>query len=867
MSLISSLKRKPISVFFGLSGLAALTAIVFLLSIPADPKNSIIFGFSLQRLAMMGVLLAFFAIFGIAAVQSWRGSRFLIAFQQQLVERPLLHKSLLTLSGLLFLAGWIALNLPLYRYGVFQSYIVRLTPMLVWITFVNGLAFLYLLNFRFGLHWTTLQAAFVSHKKSFLLAIFIFLTFLLTWGIMALTGRGFYSGENYWYEAGVPLLGLQLLAGLGLALFIYWIERRHIEPKHTRVWWIKHLNILLFTLVYVVTAALWAKEPIQSSYFSPGPYYPNQEFAPYSDAASFDIRAQFALIGEGLDKGRFLDRGFYPAFLVFLHLLGGDNYNLLMMIQAAAYAILPAALFLIGTALHSRSLGIFLAFLGAARGLNSIASATMINSANPKMMMTDYPTAVLLAVFTACVIFWFLRPRSRLAIIVVAGGAVGAASLFRTNALFVLPIVLIAGLFVYKKMHWLYLGAVALLLTSALLTVLPWSVRNDRLYDNTFLSIYHKRVTMVEAVRFQDATPKKPETNQPAPADRQVQRGIQIDPRIQRYLGIADTASKHFLNNLSTSLLVLPTSTTYHDLSNTVKAPFWDPEWDGSGIGFGEYAMLVGNLIVIALGISLAWKRAGIAGWMPLLIFLNYHAINALARTSGGRYLVPVDWVLIIYYALGLFQVSLWAISLFSTSSLHSLSVENPANSQRTFKQQAVPVGILLAAVLFIGFLPILSESIFPRQFEPQTNQEVLAALITRDASVQSIVDPATLADFFASEGAVVIRGKLLYPRYFYHNQGIPARYAPYSALEYPRLAFTIIGEYGSKGVILPLSFSPDYIQNGGEAIVIGCQADGFTQAAYLWTANDRVLYQREPSAALVCPLPEPACDNNRNCQ
>jgi hypothetical protein len=867
MSIISALKRKPISVFFGLSGLAALTAFVFLLSIPADPKNSIIFGFSLQRMAMMGVLLAFFAISGTAAVQSWRGSRFIIAFQRQLVERPILQQSLLTLSGLLLLGGWIALNLPLYRYGIFQSYIVRLTPLLIWITFVSGLAFLYLLSFRFGLHWNTLQAAFTSHKKSLLLAGFIFLAFLLTWAAMALTGRGFYAGENYWYEAGVPLLGLQLLAALGIALFVYWIERRHIGTTRTSGWWSKHLNIILFILVWVVTAALWANEPVQSSYFSPGPYYPNQEFAPYSDAASFDIKAQFALIGEGLDKGRFLDRGFYPAFLVFLHVLGGDNYNLLMMIQAAVFAILPAALFLIGTALHSRSLGIFLAFLGAARGLNSIASATMINSANPKMMMTDYPTAVMLAVFTACVMLWFLKPRSRLAVIVVAGGAVGAASLFRTNALFVMPIVLIAGLFVYKKMHWLYLGAVTLLLGSALLIVLPWSIRNDRLFDNTFLSIYHKRVTMVETSRFRDATPKKPKTNQASPADDQVQRGIQIDPRIQRYLGIADTASKHFLNNLSTSLLVLPTTTTYHDLSNTVKAPFWDPEWDGSGIGFGEYAMLAGNLILIALGISLAWKRAGIAGWMPLLIFLNYHAINALARTSGGRYLVPVDWVLIIYYALGLFQVSLWAISLFTTSSLHPLSVENPSNSHRTFKQQAAPVGILLAAVLLIGFMPILSESIFPRQFEPQTNQEAWAALITQDATVQSIVDSATMAEFLASEGAVVLRGKLLYPRYFFHNQGIPARYAPYSALEYPRLAFTLIGEYGSRGVILPLSLPPDYIQNGGEAIVIGCQADGFTQAAYLWTANDHVLYQREPAAPLTCPLPEPVCDNNRNCQ
>jgi hypothetical protein len=868
-SALSPVRSRAIVAYFGLSGAAALAALIALIMIPADPKNSILLGFSLQRLALMGVMLVLLIICSLAARKSWRSDSIILWIRTHILEKPRVLQTLLVITGFLFIAGWIALNLPLYRFGRLQSYFVRLNPLLAWAAFTSGLTCVYLLAYRHGLHWQTIRTMIAGNKKTLLITALLFAGFLLVWVFMVVTGRGIRAEENHWYESGVPLLGLQLLAALGISLLVYWLDTKVVPTFKSTSWWVTRLDVLIFIVVWGVTAIFWASEPLQPSYFSPGPYYPNQEFAPYSDAASFDLKAQFAWIGQGLDNGRFLDRGFYSAFLVFLHAAAGDDYSPLMAIQAALYAILPAALYLIGKAIYGRPLGIFLAVLGAARGINSIASANMINSANPKMMMTDFPTAVLLALFTAAVVFWFLKPRTKWTAIILAGGTVGVASLLRTNALFVLPGVLAAGFLIYSKPRGLYLAAVAVLLGSTLLTVLPWSIRNDRLFDNAFFSIYTRRVEMVDRSRFRDVTPRASQAPQTATGENEQKPLATIDPRIRKYMGVAGVASIHFLHNLSGSVLILPTSTAYHDLANTVSMPYWDPAWDGRNIPGGELLGLAGNLILIALGISLAWRRSGIAGIIPLLIFLTYHATNALARTSGGRYLVPVDWVLVIYFGLGLLQLVLWSFSIFSNAPLEIRRQPEAAldPARTSFMRQALPMGLLMAAMLGVGLMPVLAESIFPRQFEQQTNLEVLNSLLTRDSAIGSIVNVAEMEDFLTSENAVAYRGKLLYPRYFFHNDGIPARWMPYATLEYPRLAFTMVGAFGSRGVILPLAQPPEYIENGVEVMMIGCRGDGVTQAALLWISSDQTVYQRDPSAPLQCPLPAPVCDDNRNCR
>lgn len=51
-------------------------------------------------------------------------------------------------------------------------------------------------------------------------------------------------------------------------------------------------------------------------------------------------------------------------------------------------------------------------------------------------------------------------------------------------------------------------------------------------------------------------------------------------------------------------------------------------------------------------------ERFGWAGLRGALIQMGYYTGNAVSQTSGGRYLEPVLWVLLLYYCLGLFTLA-----------------------------------------------------------------------------------------------------------------------------------------------------------------------------------------------------------------
>src|SRR4030095_8365185 len=113
-------------------------------------------------------------------------------------------------------------------------------------------------------------------------------------------------------------------------------------------------------------------------------------------------------------------------------------------------------------------------------------------------------------------------------------------------------------------------------------------------------------------------------------------------------------APKHFLHNTLMSILFLPTSPVADDLWHAVKQDhsYWKADWDGA-IPPTSFFLLIVNLFLIVLGSSVLWSQQRLTGMVPLFIFLIYNLSNSMARTSGGRYIVPMDWILMLYFMAG----------------------------------------------------------------------------------------------------------------------------------------------------------------------------------------------------------------------
>ena len=287
---------------------------------------------------------------------------------------------------------------------------------------------------------------------------------------------------------------------------------------------------------------------------------------------------------------------------------------------------------------------------------------------------------------------------------------------------------------------------------------------------------------------------------------------------------------------------------------------------------FGTGFFLILNLLLIALGIGVGWKSARFSGLVPLGVFLFYNLANAFARTSGGRYLVPIDWIVLFYFALGLFQIVLWGMALFGFKD--DRDMENISMGQNdldgaswTWKSLKKASWIILI-FLFIGASIPLSGQFFPKRYPAQTQTELLA-ILEQEGYLQEMGFDKALLDTLSTQSTAfrAINGRALYPRYFRDNEGIPKEHYPYTVMGFPRIAFVMIGPNGENSVILPQD-EVLYFPNASDVIVLGCQEGVYVDAlAVVVIEEQKVVYVRQPPSPIQCPLQQPVCNQNHVCR
>ena len=382
--------------FVALCALMVLTA-MFLS--PSEPGNTILFGLSLTRLVLaMGFLLAFLFFVGMF-VWAVRDPNWAEATVERWFGGGRLSRGLAWSAGIGLGLGWIGCFLPSYRAGILGTHWERIQPLMIFLLLTGIATLAVFLVRRIDVSKTHPR---ITGMLLWVLLFFLAALLILVW--MFYSKYGIYSPvEDFWYGAGVPVLFTQLLTAiLGGVLFL--LIRWN--------WDAGRKDLLIVLILYAVTAVLWAREPLQKSFLFTSPRPPNDVLYPFADAAALDAGSQFALIGQGIFAYNtpFFERSLYLSFLVYLHALFGQDYATLMAAQAVVLAVFPAIVYLIGRALNMRAVGFATALLVMFRGINAIAASSLIDLASPKMILTDFPTAlgVALVVLFACE--WLKRP-------------------------------------------------------------------------------------------------------------------------------------------------------------------------------------------------------------------------------------------------------------------------------------------------------------------------------------------------------------------------------------------------------------------------------------------------------------------------
>jgi len=599
-------------------------------------------------------------------------------------------------------------------------------------------------------------------------------------------------------------------------------------------------DMLIFLALWGSAVVLWWNQPMSPTHFTPPPMPPNHEYYPYSDALIFDRASYHLLYGIGFTN-QLVRRPLYAGLLAFFHKVAGANYEDTIFLQILLLALIPGLVFLVTSRLSNRFSGLLAGGLIVLREKNAIELSGEIVTSHAKLMMSDMLTLLGIVLFlyvTVKLLFQENRSGWQLAI---AGACLGLVALVRTQGL-ILTLPLLLFIFLSKRPLRLGFKASAFTLLGLVLVLSPWIWRNWNLTGTFVLDDRGEERLLARNYSLTPVALPPPRTGETQEQfSARLKRDI-VTFVVEHPTQVLFFISNHFFRNMVTSALyVAPTYSVDSPATTIEHLPFWG-EWDGTLTPVSRISIFI-NLAILAAGISAAGTKNKYAGWFPLIAFLSYSLGNAIVRSSGWRFSLPIDWILLVYYSIGLAylpsRIKLW----FYEDVPHQAGYEKALGVKMSISR----TGILALLVLLGASVPIAERLVHIQNYDHLTQDAKV------DLSVNEVVSSAEINTFLEQKDAVLISGIALYPLYVRPNSRISIANAPQA----DKFLYLWLINEGDYQIILPLQNSPTDIPHTAILSVIGCREGNFISAlAVIVHEPAKQILIRDPNFSLTCPLP-----------
>ncbi len=659
--------EKAWPVYFLLCAVEGLVNLASLVRLPADPKNAFLLGYSASRLGIIFLLLFLSMAALWLALVSWRNTAWRARWLHPLSNREITYWAAIRLSLVILFGAWLFLVITqAYPKGAWLPIQERLAPVIFFFILASGQLIILLTLLRCGISTRWLA----TEQPLLMSSLVVWAILAAGWIFVALTGFGIVSDTMGWGRRGVPLLSWQVaLVWLLCLLFMVLNIRLKARLQNRKSsWWIRHLDWLVAVGLWACAAGIWMSQP---TYLYSQNYLPNHESYPSRDSAFYELVAQSILSGNGFLHNEVVPRPLYILSIAAFHLVVGNSYSGIILLQTLILAFFPVVLYLIGKAIHSRLAGIFIAFLGIFRELTAIQATRFGYVSNSKQIMSDFPTALAIAVLVLLLIRWLQDPARRKIYPLLVGGTLGAIILVRSQTALFGPFIVFFAWLVYKKnwKRWLFDGILVTL--GVMIVISPWLWRSWKLTG----ALLFDRPRQVAMISQRYTTTQQELDLPPAPGESDAAYTARLSQNIRSFAIqhpglVLNFMTDHFTKNLIDSILVVPIQFNLDDYRDNwlPVTPFWQ-DW-GIKLNAGSGLLLILNLLLMGLGIAYAWRKMRWNGLSPLVIYLVYDLSNAVARNSGHRFILPVDWILYFYYGLGAVQLLFYVGALLNQATL-----------------------------------------------------------------------------------------------------------------------------------------------------------------------------------------------------
>jgi hypothetical protein len=823
---------------------------------PSEPGSVAFFGFSYLRLVLilgfvallLGILVL---LFGLFRNSSWAhaGEHFFGRLAHQ--------KGIIWISIVWIGTSYILLFLSDQQLGSLAPYRERFLPILSWLA-VLSVQFVLLVLYLRGIN----PKVFRDHRDVFIPSFVVLILFGLLLMIIAITRVGLTPDTVYWQGPGVPILLYQvLLATFAGILFYLFVERTNLGSSN-------RLDPVVFLGLWGLACLIWLNQPARLTHFSLEPTPPNYQSYPFSDALLYDNTAREFLIGKPIPSD-FWAKPFYSFFLAVMHLFSGGNYTFLISWQVIVLAVVPAFAYLLALHLGTRYAGLVLALLLMLRERNALALSNVIQVSHVKLLLSDIFAMGFMILLLWLFFRWVENPGEHRVTPLIFGGVFSLLVLTRGHPIILLPLILLAVLLVSFPRPSLRWEALILTFLGFILPLLPWFWRN---YELTGKLTFQYPVSPYSA-QMSKAYSFDPSTFDPQnlPPKLSGETDFAYYNRLQgQAVGFVfehpDEVAKfilaHYFHNSIFSYIYLPYSFQIEDIGGYVKTePFWGG-WRGE-LSFQAGILLLINLGMIALGFGYLWKRYKYLAFVPLFFGIGYNLSVSVGRLSGWRFILPADWITLIYYSIGLMQfyhilrsVTNQAVSIPFQES----KILNTVPSLKRFS--------LIGSALFflsIGIVLTKGQEIFAHRYPAKTTSQLKEDYSRITQTIRSSVGNVRLDSFLNTNGAVIAYGQALNPSFLAADkEGLddswPVYYfwPSYKPKPFSRIIFNLAGPK-SAGVILPMESPPSRFPDGADVIVIGCLAESgeINALAVLIQGALPIHYLSEPFPIPTCPFSE----------
>jgi hypothetical protein len=841
---------------------------------PSEQQAALFLGFSLPRFIIFLVIILFILSSLLLFALSYK--RDFWARRIGRIVNLLFEQSGVALASLvLMILLYLALFSTEDTLGNLASYRNRLYPFILWsTTLVMQLLLTHLILKIPG------KPVFRFYRDAFVVALIAFMGFGILTVFIAATRIGLKPDIVLWQEAGTPLLFPQVILawGTGFGLFL-------IFQAKTTAGWVgrfkflggRYLELLACLSLWVLAYSLWISYPLRPSYNVSGPSAPNFQNYPLADAMIYDVNAQEFLVGIPIPND-FTQKPFYSFFLVWLHALAGQNYDHIIQLQVAFYAFIPIICYLLVKEISTRPAGWIAAILVILRERNSLSLSNVIQVSHSKLLMGDVFAIGLMMLLVLFTIYWLKYSDKHRMLPMIIGGVLGIFVLSRLNSILLFPFLVLAFVLIlipscqYRR----FLEGTILLAIGLSIPLGIWIWRNYQWTGKLLVQEPVAHYTQFIASIYSQE-PEKAPALLPGEDYQAYYHRIQAQPItfIKQHPGeVARFVSAHYVHNTIYSLFYLPNSLVVESTKSYVKRmPFWSG-WEGQ-LSSEMTGFLLFNLSILSFGISLIWRRSKYLTVIPIFLGGGYNLSVALGRVSGWRFIMPSDWITLIFYAAGLMQIAYILYSFLTKKliAIHSMTITSSDDSRLTPRNwfEFAIIGLVMVG-LSLGLT--MGHNLFPKKYSQKP--PLLSAYAELFLEHGTPFPTQQLREFLAADGSLAIVGRGLYPSYLHANEGeLYWWYLAYAPRPYDRLAFVVIGpdKLGVIGpdeisVVLPLNSKPGYFPDAAEVIAFGCVEDneyapqfpGYIDALLVVVnSSPPVVYIREPVPDLKCPFPEPS--------